>query len=414
MRRTTILSFGVALVLALISVVGVRYWLAEQRLQIGAESQALAQRQPSNFIVVASTSMRFGDLLTADKLERMEWANDKLPSGAFSEVTDLIGTSDETARYVLSSIEKGEPIFSSKVTVPGQRAKLSTAIAPGLKAVSIRVNDVLGVAGFVLPGDRVDILLTRSPSNNAADSFVDVLLQGVKVLAIDQTADDRRDQPSVVRTVTFEVTTEEAQMLTLGSTIGTLSLALRNLASLEADTIERVTLSDMDGGLAAGLAAQDAEAARRAAEIAAQNMAEQERLRQAQLALAEQQRQEQLTLEEQQRQEQLALEQQRVQEQLDRLAALEEALKSMGSEVTGKLESLGVELQNQITQTPPTVAEPSVVERIVEVPTIVEREVIVERIVEVPPPPPTIVTVGVLRNGQRVEYRVLYGTQTSP
>lgn len=403
MRRTTLLSFGVALVLALVSVLGVRYWLAEQRLQIGAQSEAQAQRLPRNFIVVASTSMRFGDLLTTDKLERMEWANDKLPSGAFSEVTDLIGTSDETSRYVLSSIEKGEPIFASKVTVPGQRAKLSTAIAPGLKAVSIRVNDVLGVAGFVLPGDRVDILLTRSPSNDAADSFVDVLLQGVKVLAIDQTADDRRDQPSVVRTVTFEVTTEEAQMLTLGSTIGTLSLALRNLASLEADAIERVTLSDMDGGLAAGLAAQDAEAARRAAEAAAQSEAEQERLRQ-----------EQLALEEQQRQAQLALEQQRVQEQLDRLAALEEALRSMGSEVTGKLESLGVELQNQITQTPPTVAEPAVVERIVEVPTIVEKEVIVERIVEVPPPPPTIVTVGVLRNGQRVEYRVLYGTQTSP
>jgi pilus assembly protein CpaB len=411
MRRTTLLSFGVALILALISVLGVRYWLAEQRLQIGAQSQSQVPKQPTNYIVVASASMRFGDRLTADRLERLEWANEKLPAGAFSDIAVLAGSSNETARYVLSSIEKGEPIFSSKITDPGQRAKLSTAIEPGLKAVSIRVNDVLGVAGFVLPGDRVDILLTRTPSNNDADAFVDVLLQGVKVLAIDQTADDRRDQPSVVRTVTFEVTTDEAQKLTLGSTIGTLSLALRNVASLDTDKIERVTLSDMDGGLAASLAALEAEAQRRVEEErVAQELMFQERLRQErqameeQRALEEQLRQEQLALEEQLRQEQRVEEQQRIQAQLDRLAALEDALKSMGSEVTGRLDLFGTELQNQITQTPPTAAEP----------TVVEKEVIVERIVEVPPPPPQVATVGVLRNGQRAEYRVLFGVGTTP
>ncbi|MFC6639822.1 Flp pilus assembly protein CpaB [Sulfitobacter sediminilitoris] len=75
------------------------------------------------------------------------------------------------------------------------------------------MNDVLGVAGFVLPGDRVDVLLTR-------DEFVDVLLQGLKVLAIDQIADELKDNPSVVRTVTFEVNTEEAQKLVLGEMLG--------------------------------------------------------------------------------------------------------------------------------------------------------------------------------------------------
>ncbi|MGO7388837.1 Flp pilus assembly protein CpaB, partial [Rhizobium ruizarguesonis] len=91
----------------------------------------------------------------------------------------------------------------------------------------------LGVAGFVRPSDRVDVLLTRvvrEPAGND-QTFVDVLLQGVKVLAVDQTADERKDEPSVVKTVTFEVTTDEAQRLTLGSSIGTLSLALRNIAS---------------------------------------------------------------------------------------------------------------------------------------------------------------------------------------
>ena len=122
-----------------------------------------------------------------------------------------------------------------------------------MKAVSIRVNDVLGVAGFVLPGDRVDVMLTRKVTSKTGDeeSYVDVLLQGVKVLAVDQVADDRKDQPSVVKTVTFEVSTEEAQQLTLAANVGTLSLALRNVASAGVEETKPVTLADLGGGVAA-------------------------------------------------------------------------------------------------------------------------------------------------------------------
>jgi pilus assembly protein CpaB len=120
-----------------------------------------------------------------------------------------------------------------------------------MKAVSIRVNDVLGVAGFVLPGDRVDIMLTRQARNSGTgqnDAFTDVLLQGVKVLAVAQNADDRSDKPSVVKTVTFEVSTVEAQKLTLAATVGSLSLALRNIASADVESVQPINITDLGGG----------------------------------------------------------------------------------------------------------------------------------------------------------------------
>ena len=344
MRASTFLSIAIALVLAVAAVFGVQSYLDTQRQQLEAASR-VERGEPQNMIVVARNPMRFGERVTAEKLELIPWASDTLPTGAYTAISDLEGATDETARYVLSSIEKGEPVLSAKVTNPGQRAKLSTAISPGMKAVSIRVDDVLGVAGFVLPGDRVDILLTRTPGNDRSEAFVDVLLQGVRVVAIDQTADDTRDQPSVVRTVTFEVTTEEAQKLTLGATVGTLSLALRNVVAAEAEQPARMTLSELNIPSTA-----------------------------ATLAAAQEQ----------------ASEEERQSEQTLRLAALEEMIRNMGTDVTGRLASVEENLTAART------AEPQVV----------EKEVIVERVIEVAPAVPSFVTIGVARNGQRQEYTV--------
>jgi pilus assembly protein CpaB len=138
----------------------------------------------------------------------------------------------------LSPIEANEPVLSWKVTGPGERATLSAVVDDGMRAMSVRINDVLGVAGFVLPGDRVDILLTRK-------SFTDILLQNVKVLAIDQIADERVEKPSLAKTATLEVNTIDAQKLTLAQTVGSLSLALRAAGSVEAAAPRRITMSDL-------------------------------------------------------------------------------------------------------------------------------------------------------------------------
>jgi pilus assembly protein CpaB len=347
MRASTFLSIAIALMLAVAAVFGTQSYLDTQRQQL--EQAARVDRgQPLNTIVVARNPMRFGERVTAEKLELIPWASETLPTGAFTTIDQLAGTTDDTARFVLSAMERGEPVLTAKITNPGQRAKLSTAISPGMKAVSIAVNDVLGVAGFVLPGDRVDVMLTRTTGNDRSGAFVDVLLQGVRVVAIDQTADDTRDQPSVVRTVTFEVTTEEAQKLTLGATIGTLSLALRNVVGAEIEEPSRMTVSELNvTSASAALAAQQAEA------------------------------------------ERIALEEQNA-VQVDRLAALEEMIRNMGSDVTGRLASV----EENLTTVRAT--EPQVI----------EKEVIVERVVEAPQVIPAFVTIGVARNGQRQEYTV--------
>ncbi|TPJ36613.1 Flp pilus assembly protein CpaB [Mesorhizobium sp. B2-6-5] len=248
MKSSTIISLLVSVALALLAVFGVRSYLATQR-DILAQQAGLAEPASGDTILVATRALRFGEPIKQEDVRALAWPTGELPAGAFRKPEDLLGT-DGTLRYVMSAMEKDEPVLASKITGAGQRATLSAALTEGMKAVSIRVNDVLGVAGFVLPGDRVDILLTRVVHEEAKSdqTFVDVLLQGVKVLAADQTADDRTDKPSVVKTVTFEVTTTEAQKLTLAANVGTLSLALRNVASSGVEQTQPVTLADLGGG----------------------------------------------------------------------------------------------------------------------------------------------------------------------
>ncbi|WP_137700744.1 Flp pilus assembly protein CpaB [Marimonas lutisalis] len=246
MRFSMILSLVVAVILAGLAVYGTQDWLAEQRQVLStqvSETTTSDKEVEKPTLVVAAEGLTFGERLTPVKLREIEWAGAIRPEGSFEKISDLVvDDTEENARFALANMATGEPILASRITLPGVRAKLSTQLTPGMKAISIRVNDVLGVAGFVLPGDRVDVLLTRGGREN---SYVDVLLQGVKVLAIDQIADDRKDKPSVVRTVTFEVNTQEAQKLVLAANVGTLSLALRNVASTDVDPMERVTLNDL-------------------------------------------------------------------------------------------------------------------------------------------------------------------------
>ncbi|WP_245472977.1 Flp pilus assembly protein CpaB, partial [Mesorhizobium sp. M7A.F.Ca.MR.148.00.0.0] len=153
-------------------------------------------------VVVAAMPLKFGDPLSADKLREIPWPAGAVPAGAFKTTKEALA--GEGTRQALQTISANEPILTSKITGPGQRATLSAVLGEGMKAVSIRVNDVLGVAGFVFPGDRVDVLLTRTARGDggADQSFVDVLLQSMKVLAVDQVADESKDSPTVVKSVT--------------------------------------------------------------------------------------------------------------------------------------------------------------------------------------------------------------------
>lgn len=177
-------------------------------------------------VVVAARPIELGQALTPDMLRLQAWPADALPQGAFAEISELTGGE---ARVALRAIEPNEPILVSRVSGAGGRATLSATIAEGHRAVAIRVNDVVGVAGFVLPGDFVDVLLTRQEGANYGNQAMrtDLLIDNVRVLAVDQTATESRNDPQVARAVTIEVTPEEGQKVALGGQIGTLTLALR-------------------------------------------------------------------------------------------------------------------------------------------------------------------------------------------
>ncbi|TIO49151.1 MAG: Flp pilus assembly protein CpaB [Mesorhizobium sp.] len=265
MRANTIIMIVLAGVFGVLAVVLANIWLANQR-------NALAQSNgvQASTIVVAAMPLKFGDALSADKLREIAWPAGAIPAGAFKTTKDALAGNG--ARQALQSISANEPILAAKITGPGQRATLSAVLGEGMKAVSIRVNDVLGVAGFVFPGDRVDVLLTRTvrEGDSGEKSFVDVLLQSVKVLAIDQVADESKDSPTVAKAVTVEVDTKDAQKLTLAAGAGQLSLALRQAAASQGESTERVTLADLTGDTPEDVAKRQAELERqKAAEAAA-------------------------------------------------------------------------------------------------------------------------------------------------
>jgi pilus assembly protein CpaB len=239
-RTSSFVMIGFAVLFGLLAVFLAQIWLnnqADERLKsIDAQRKAAP---PARSIVVAGKPLRFGDELSSAALREMPWPDNALPAGAFGKIADLTSSK----RVVLMPIDTNEAVLASKITGPGQRATLSAMLGDGMKAVTIRVNDVEGVAGFVLPGDRVDILLTRTGEKNNAVN--DVVIQDVRVLAVDQLADQRADKPSVVKAVTIEVDPTEGQKVALAATVGTLSLLLRKAGEATGHDTRRVTTRDL-------------------------------------------------------------------------------------------------------------------------------------------------------------------------
>ena len=192
-------------------------------------------------VVVSATDLSFGDKLAPTSVREVDFPPASVPQGAFGSVAEL--TAGEP-RVVLESIRTGEPILASKVSGSGGKASLSTIIDPEMRAVTIRVDDVSGAAGFITPSDRVDVMLTHSDNQQAT---TDVLLQNIKVLAVDQEANEHKDKPTVVKAVTLEVTPDQAQKISLARTIGTLSLALRNLANAAPVPSRPISMRDLTG-----------------------------------------------------------------------------------------------------------------------------------------------------------------------
>ena len=256
MKMRSLLMLGLALVMAGASVFLARNWMQSRIEPQSVQTPIVPQVQLAT-VVVAATPLFFGNTIRREHLREVPWPADIVPPGAFSSMDEMLvddSTEDggpPVERVALRKIEVNEPVLKAKVSGFGGRASLSAILAPEMRATTISVNDVTGVAGFILPGDRVDIMLTRSRSGGkggGADLLTDVLLQNIKVLAIAQDANEDRNKPGVVKVVTFETTTVQAQKLVLAQRIGALSLALRHVLNVVAETPKTVTLRDLKIG----------------------------------------------------------------------------------------------------------------------------------------------------------------------
>ncbi len=240
MRASTIVMIGFAVVFGLLAVFIAQVWLNNQASMQAMNYEANKKPQSTRTIVVAKEPLRFGTELSAAMLQEVPWPAESLPSGAFTAIKDILSGG---RRVVLSAIEANEPVLALKITGAGQRATLSALVKPGMKAVTIRVNDVEGVGGFVLPGDHVDVVLTRQIDKGSATT--DVVLQNTRVLAVDQSADERTFKATVAKSVTLEVDTVEAQKVWLASSVGSLSLLLRKAGETAEVKTRKITLKDL-------------------------------------------------------------------------------------------------------------------------------------------------------------------------
>jgi pilus assembly protein CpaB len=179
---------------------------------------------PTQPVVVAAADLQLGAELKKEDLAIVNFPAGQGPQGSFSKVTDVIG------RGLIVPVVKNEPILPAKLASKEAGAGLPPVIPEGMRAVSVRVNEVVGVAGYVLPGNRVDVIATASPTNSREDATSKVVLANVQVLTagtrMEQNQDDNK--PVQVTVVTLLVNPEQAERLALASTEGKIQLALRN------------------------------------------------------------------------------------------------------------------------------------------------------------------------------------------
>ena len=232
MRTNNVVILSIAIVMGIFAAFLARTWLQSQQR---ASDEART-------IVVAKVPLGFGAPISEDKVSEISWAAKALPEGAFATKQQML---KDGGRVALTPIERGEPILRAKITAPGQRGSLSTLLDEGKRAVTVRVDDVRGVAGFILPGDRVDVVLIRTESAASGRSYSELILQNVKVLAVDQLAGQPDKATVIAKAVTLEATAEEAQKVLLATNIGGLSLILRQPGEAHSAASRRITEKDL-------------------------------------------------------------------------------------------------------------------------------------------------------------------------
>ena len=234
LKRQTLIALGIALVLGIVAV-----YIANSYL-VGAQRNA--RLRETTRVAVATAPLSYGTEITPDKVRFVEFPNSSIPPGAFTNAQQLLP--DGKKRVALMPISVNEPILKDKISVEGQGASISALLPDGMRAATVRINDVSGVAGFIQPNDHVDVLITRTPTEGGSE-VTDVLLQNIRVIAMGAQAKDSDGKPIPARTATLEIVPIDAQKLALGEAAGSLSLVLRKPGDPNNPVVETVSLNDL-------------------------------------------------------------------------------------------------------------------------------------------------------------------------
>jgi pilus assembly protein CpaB len=237
LTRQSMIALAAAILLGLFAV-----YIAN--LYLGTKDQPVAVATGTTKIAVAAVPMSYGTDITTDKIRFVDYPNASIPAGTFTTAAALLP--DGKKRFALMPIGINEPVLASKISGEGQGASIAALLTDGMRAATVRINDVSGVAGFIQPNDTVDVLITRTVQGGVSSTqLTDVLLQNVRVIAIDQEAKNSDGTPKVARTATFEVLPLDAQKLALAQETGSLSLALRKPGEQNNPVVETVSMNDL-------------------------------------------------------------------------------------------------------------------------------------------------------------------------
>lgn len=191
-------------------------------------------------VVVAARDIDLGTALNATMLEAVPWPAGAIPKGAHRDLAELDG------RVLLTSVQRGEPLLEARLAPVGTKGGLSAVIPEGKRAITVKVNEVVGVAGFALPGNFVDVMVNTEDDQKRTISKI--VLEQILVLAVAQEASRDDTKPRVVNAVTLEVTPEQAERLDLARSVGNLSLVLRNQVDRATTPTAGITKRELLGG----------------------------------------------------------------------------------------------------------------------------------------------------------------------
>ncbi len=204
---------GVAVIAGIVAVILANRYMTQQGETLGGAK-----------VVVAGKDLDLGTRLTPEMMQAVDWPRGSVPEGASDKIETL------ATRVVKTSVQRGEPILESKLAPVGATGGLASVIEEGKRAMTVSVNEIIGVAGFALPGNYVDILVNTQDekAKDPSKQISKIVLERVLVLAVAQEASTDQTKPKVVSAVTLQVTPEEAEKIDLARSVGSLTLVLRN------------------------------------------------------------------------------------------------------------------------------------------------------------------------------------------